>query len=566
MTTRVSLNARFHMNVRRFHRWTTSALALAGLTMAATAAAQVSSAPGADHAANALKLTLDDAVRRAVENNPELAIVRMGPEVEAARVGESRSAFVPTFFTSVGRSSVVTPPSNLLVGQAGTYTNDLFSSTGVAQRLPWGSGTWSLSYGTARTTTNNPITSFDPSLQSGFQIAYSQPLLRDRAIDTARAQYTIAKRNQKSSDLRFQEAVVQTVAAVKQAYWTLKASLANVTVQQRSLELAEELARENKARVDAGQIPPLDLIQAQAEVAQRRDNLIRARTAAEDAEDALRRLIVDPADASFWQIHLDPADEPPLGAPPPDVDAAVAKALGERLDIARAGNELENAGTNVELLRNQRLPDVRVETSYAGNGLAGTEFLRTGVFPGTVTGTQNFGYAQTLSQVFSNSYPAWSLGVTVSYPLGRSYEEASLARAEVERRQAAQRIASLRVQAAEMVRRAGRQIRSAAERVDAARAGATLASQRLETEQRRFEVGLSTTFLVTQAQRDLLEAQVNLLQTMLDYESALVNFEAVQQAPPLAAGDTVAVSGSTIVAIPTPTPRGIFRPGTGPGF
>ena len=85
-------------------------------------------------------------------------------------------------------------------------------------------------------------------------------------------------------------------------------------------------------------------------------------------------------------------------------------------------------------------------------------------------------------------------------------------------------------------------------------------------EQRRFEVGLSTTFLVTQAQRDLLQAQVNLLQTTLDYESSLVSFEAVQQAPPLAAGDTVAVRGANIVVLPTPAPRGIFRPGAGVGF
>ena len=103
---------------------------------------------------------------------------------------------------------------------------------------------------------------------------------------------------------------MQTVAAVKQAYWTLKATIANVTVQQRSLELAQELARQNKVRVDAGQIPPLDLVQAEAEVAQRRENLIRANTTAEDAEDHLRRLIMDPADASFWRMRLDPVEEP----------------------------------------------------------------------------------------------------------------------------------------------------------------------------------------------------------------------------------------------------------------
>ena len=140
-----------------------------------------------------------------------------------------------------------------------------------------------------------------------------------------------------------------------------------------------------------------------------------------------------------------------------------------------------------------------------------------------------------------------------------------MARAEVERQQVTQRIASLRVETAEMVRRAGRQIHSTAERVDAARATATLAEQRLESERRRFDAGLSTTFLVTQAQRDLLEAQVNLLQTMLDYESALVTFEAVQLAPPLAAGATIEVRGASILPLTPSAPRGTFRTGSGGG-
>ena len=337
-------------------------------------------------------------------------------------------------------------------------------------------------------------------------------------------------------------------------------------MQQRSLELAQELARENKVRVDAGQIPPIDLVQASAEVAQRRENLIRANTIAADAEDALRRLIVDPADVSFWRVRIETVEQPTALTALPDVDGAVAKALNDRYDLARAGHEVENAKTTVDFLRNQQLPDVRLETSYRGAGLGGTQFLRTGGFPGSITGTRRRSFGDALGQVFTDDFPTWSFGVTVSYPLGHSTEDASRVRAEVERRQALQRVASLRLEAAEMVRRAGRQIHSTAERVDAARAGAALAQERLQSEQRRFEVGLSTTFLVTQAQRDLLEAQVNLLQTMFDYESALVNFEAVQLAPPLSAGNRVVVSGSNIVLLPTPTPRGIFRPGSSSGF
>jgi outer membrane protein TolC len=529
--------------------------ALIALLIAAPAAAQVET----------LQLTLEDAVRRAVENNPDLAIIRLGTEVEAARAGESLGAFAPVFSTVVGRSSTETPPATSLNGDQRIGIDDWFSSTGVRRRqvLPWGSATWSVSWDTARTTTTNPLTSFDPSLQSGIQFAFSQPLLRGRTIDAARQQLTIAKRNQETSDLRFREAVVQTVAAVKQAYWTYKATLANVQVQQQSLELAQELARENKVRVDAGQIPPLDLVQAQAEVAQRRENLIRANTIAQDAEDALRRLIIDPADVAFWRLRLDPIEQPTALGTPPDVDAAVARALRDRYDLARAGHELENARTTVDFLRNERLPDVTLETSYRGAGLGGTQFLRNGGFPGTITGTRRRGLDDALGQAFTNDYATWSMGLRVNYPIGHSYEAASFARAEVERRQAAQRIASLGVQAAETVRRAGRQVHGTAERVTAARARTTLAEERLTAEQRRLDVGLSTTFLVTQAQRDLLEAQVNQLQTTLEYESALVNFEAVQQAPPLAAGDTVGVRGASVVLVPTATPSGIFRGNAG---
>ena len=519
-----------------------------------------------DKGANGLRLTLEDAVRRAVEHNPDLAVVRLATEADAARIGESRAAFAPVFSMSAGRSSTVTPSSNLFSGDAGVDVHDLFSSTGVRQRLAYGGGTWSLSWDAARTSTNNPISSFDPSVQSGIQLAFSQPLLKDRQMDAARHQYVITQRNQAGSELAFRESVVQTVATVKEAYWTLKAARANVTVQQQSLDLAQELARQNEIRVNAGQIPPLDLVQAQAEVAQRRENLIRASTTADDAEDALRKLIVDPADSPFWQVRLEPVDEPSDRQAPPDVEAAVAAALSGRNDIARAGLDLENARTDVAFLNGQRLPDLRFETSYRGSGLGGTEFLRTGGFPGVITGTRSTGFGDALGQTFGADFPTWSVGVTLSYPLGRSYEEASLARAEVEQRQAAQRLASLRVQTEASVRQAARQVRSTSERVDAARASATLAQERLDTEQKRFEAGLSTTFLVTQAQRDLLQAQVTLLQTMLDHEASLVSFEAVQQAPPLAAGRAISVRNGDVVLIPPDAPQGIFRLGSGTGF
>lgn len=532
------------------------AIALLGATAATAVVAAQSDAPPAT-----IQLTLADAVRRAVEHNPDLAIVRLDTEAEAARVGASRGTYSPIFSTAFGRTRDVTPPTNQLLGEAAINVNDWFNSTGVRQRVPWGGGTWSASWDTARTTTNSPISSFDPNLQSGVQLAFSQPLLRDRRIDAGRQQLIVAQRNRESSELRLHESVVQTVASVKQAYWALKATIANIDVQQRSLELAQELARQNRIRVEAGQVPPLDLVQADAEVSQRRENLIQARSTQGDAEDRLRRLIIDPGEVSFWNAVLDPVDEPVEPGSAPDVDAAVARALGGRSDLARAAHDLENATTNVEFLGNQRLPDVRLETSYRGNGLGGTQFVRNGGFPGIITGTRDRSYGDALVQAFTPNYPTWSVGVTVSYPLGRSYDEARFAGAQVERRQAAQRIASLKLETEATVRQAARQLRSRGERIEAARAGATLAERRLADEQRRLDVGLSTTFLVTQAQRDLLQAQVNLLQTTLDYQSAVIAFEAVQEAPP--PGQEAGGRSTDVVLLPTPTPRGLFRTGAG---
>jgi outer membrane protein len=171
-----------------------------------------------------------------------------------------------------------------------------------------------------------------------------------------------------------------------------------------------------------------------------------------------------------------------------------------------------------------------------------------------------------LGDVFSNNYPTWSFGLTVSYSLGRSYEEAGLAKADLERRQTGHRIASLQLQVVEAIRQAARQVRSTAERVDAARAGALLAEKRLETEQKRHDVGLSTTFLVTQAQRDFLQSQVNLLQATLDHQSSRVSFEALQRAPALGSAASIGQGGGNVVSLPTSAPRGLFRQSGGSGF
>jgi HAE1 family hydrophobic/amphiphilic exporter-1 len=486
-----------------------------------------------------LRVTRDDAIRMAAENNPDLAVSRFDPAISQAEVAAARGAFVPTLDTAIRRNSQQQPPINLFAGASGIQTNLWSSSVAINQLMPWGGGFYSVGWDSSRTTSDSLISSFDPSLASTLTLAFSQPLLRSFRIDAARAQLDITERNVEIADTRVREARVATTANAEQGYWAYVAALALVDVQQRSLDLALELERTNRARVDVGQSPPLDLVAARAEVAQRRENLIVARTVARQAEDVLRTVILDPQRPDYWNIRLEPADRVPAVGAPPDVDAAVRRALGERTDLIRVRKEIQNSETNINLSKSESLPDLRVQANYLTDAAGGTRLLREGGFPGTVVGREITGFGSVLGQLLSADYPTWTVGLTFSYPLGNSTAEANLARARVERDQTAARLKTLEVSTVREVRQAAWRLEQNQQRIETTRLGRELAEQRLDAEQKRFEVGMSTSFLVIQAQRDLAVARNNELQALLDYQLAVVNFEAVQQVAVAGAGGTV---------------------------
>ena len=475
------------------------------------------------------KLTRDDAIQLAIKNNPDLAVSRFDPAIGDAQIAAAQGAFLPTLQSGVLRNNQQQPPTNLFSGDQGIQTNLWSSNVSVGQLLPWGGGTYSAGLDAARTATDSLLTSLNPELGAGLALGFSQPLLRDFKIDPARAQLDMSRRNRTLLGSRFRETSVNTSADAERGYWGLVAALALVDVQQRSLDLALELERNNRARVDVGQSPPLDLVAARAEVAQRQENLIIARTVALQVEDTLRTLIIDPNRADYWLIRLEPADRVPVVAPPPDVDAAVRRALGERTDLERARTEIQITDTTVALSKSQTLPDLRVQANYLGDGAGGTRLIREGGFPGTVVGSVDTSFGSVLGQVFSGDYPTWTLGLTFSYPLGNSTAEANLARARLERDQAAARLRSSEVGAVREVRQAALRLEQNRQRIETTKLGRELAEQRLDAEQRRFEVGMSTSFLVIQAQRDLAIASNGELQALLDYQLAVIAFETSQQ-------------------------------------
>jgi outer membrane protein TolC len=501
-----------------------------------------------------MQLTVDDAVRLALEHNPDLKADRLDPQISDTRVATAAGAFRPALATGVNRNNQLQPPYGFLV-PAPTRTDAITSNAGINQRLPWFGTSYSVGWNAVHTESNSFLNAYNPLLQSGLSLGVSQPLVRDLSIDAARTQLATSRVNRDIADTRLRESIVHTTAATKSAYWNLVSARANVDARQKALDLARELARDNQARVDVGQAPPLDLVSAQAEVASNEEQLIVAETAVKQAEDRLRTLILDTTQADAWTVHLEASDSPPVGLPAPDLDQAISGALRERTDLVRARLDIRNSDTNVKYTASQRLPDVRLNASYQANGVGGTPILRSGGFPGNIIGSgPGIELGNVLNQLLANDYPTWYVGVNVSYPIGESVEEANHARARLVREQANERLKGAEARAILQIRDASWKIDMNAKRIGTARAARELAEQRLDAEQKRFEVGLSTNFLVIQAQRDLAQAKTNEVSAVLAYDQALVDFEEMQQAGP--AGSAAPVAASTapaVVAAAAPT-------------
>lgn len=479
-----------------------------------------------------VRLTVDEAVTMALEHNVDLGVDRLDPQISDARVAAAQGVYRPLFTTSAQQNNQLTPPSNFLVPVP--TKNDVFTSAaGISQRLPWFGTTASVGWSATHTDSNSILNSYNPLVQSGLSVSFSQPLLRDLGVDASRLQLETSRVNRSIAGTRLRESIVHTTASVKTAYWNLVSAIATVGARRSAYDLAQELARVNKAKVDVGTSPPLDLVSAQAEVASDQEQVIIAETAVKEAEDRLRVLIYDTADRAVWNLKLDPVDTPPIGTIVPDIDAAVTTALRERADLDRARKDIENARSNAKFAGNQRLPDVRLNAGYQASGLGGTQVLRTGGFPGTVVGPGDVtSFSSVLNQLFTNQYPTWAAGVSVSYPIGSSTDDANFARAKIETQQAEGRLKSAESKAVQQVRDAGWKIEMNAKRIDTTRAARELAEQRLDAERKRFEVGMSTNFLVIQAQRDLAQARTNELSAVLAYDLSTVDFEALQLAGP----------------------------------
>lgn len=488
-----------------------------------------------------LELGLDDAVERALKNNTDLAVEKFRPESSAQDVRSAEGAYDPFLTGRIDKNSRTDPARSAFTGGEKVENDGWTWNFGANQLLKTGA-IFDIAFNNSKATTDSVFTTFNPSYDSSLNLSLSQPLLRNFKIDSSRAQLRVSKNNQAVSDVQFRQTVINTVSNVKKAYYDIIAAIDNLAAQQKSLALAQKLLSENQIKVRVGTLAPLDVVQAESEVASREEGVIVAEALLASVEDTLKAAIFPANDPATWALRIVPTDRPSAEKEEIDLDAAIKKALQERTDITVARKNLESDDIAIQFARSQLLPALNLQAAYGSVGIGGTGLVRDG-FGGPVIETIPGGYGDALSGVFGSDFPTWTLGVNVSYPLFNRQAKASAARARISKDQALASLNRLEMQIAQEVRAAGRNVQSNFKRVESTRAARVLQERRLDAEEKKFAAGMSTNFLVTQAQRDLADASVAEIRAGLDHRKSLIEFERVQQAG-VGAGSGIVLSSS----------------------
>jgi outer membrane protein len=487
--------------------------------------------PGQSGSGTVRRLSVDDAVKLSLEQNLGIQIDRLNPQIQDIAVAQARTGWIPNLTSSLLNTSQNQASTSALSGGQTKVTDSQFATQlGLAQTLKTGAN-YSFTWNNARQTSTNLFTNFDPLISSNIAFNITQPLLRNYKIDTLRQTLETTRKDREAADVQLQSTIISTTRNVKNAYWDLAYQIDNLKAQQQSLDLAKRLLADNEKRVQIGTMAPIDIVEAQSEVARNEETVIVAEAAIKQAEDRLRALIFDPAMPDFWNVTIEPSESMPFTAQAVDVDSAVRRALANRTDVQLSKNTLARNDISLRYYRNQVLPDVNAQATYRSNAVGGTFLSPVSLTslgaPRSVVATHGFG--SVLGDVLSSAFPTWTVGLTVSYPLGTSSQEANLAKAKLQYSQEEAQLKNLELQVATQVRDAGRQVQTNQKRVDSARAARELAERRLEAEEKKFAAGIQISFFVFQAQRDLAQARTSEIRAIADYNKSLVDFEAIQE-------------------------------------
>jgi outer membrane protein TolC len=459
-------------------------------------------------------LSLADAALRALRSNLDISISRQTKESRLFDITVEQAKFDPTLSVNGQYTRTVSPLNRpVFGGTTGNLTDiqifDQRQSTvtvDATTNLLTG-GNVDLNYSPSRTNVNQSVATgflFNPAYTGGLALTLTQPLLRNAGIELTKTFITIAQNNATVEEHVFRDRVLTVLATVEQSYWEVVFTNENLKVAEAALKAAQELLASNRAKAKAGVMSIVDVLQAEAAVASRVEQVIVAEKAIRDQEDQLRRLL-NPAEEDLRQdLRLTLLDQPVVALEPLSLQEAIDIAFERRPEIVQAKKNMETSDLNTKFAKNQLLPTLSFQGTMGMAGLGKD-------------------YSDSLNRNFSGDFYNYGAGLVLSYPLGNRSAWSTLNKRQLEMKNAEASMVSIRQQIIIGVREAVRRVQTDFKRIETTRSARIMAEKQLQAEQERLKVGLSTTRFVLDFQRDLATAQGNELRAIVDYNKSLSN-------------------------------------------
>ena len=510
---------------------------------------------------DSLALSLDDAIRMALENNNNIELTRDDVRFQETQIRAISGAYDPVV--------TVSPTYTRNSTTGGTPTNDFNVNSSVNQLLRTG-GNYTGFFNNSRTenafaqaqVSSGSLTGGTSAIySSSYGIRFNQPLMRNFGIDGTRRNLKIARRRLEQTDADFRRQTIETIAQVQRTYWDLVFALRDQQNRQANLELTRESLRQIEARIEAGAAAPLARAEVETELANRESDVLLATQQVSIYENNLKQLLLRDPLSYQWSQSFVPTDRPAFTLVPVDMEGAVKDAIENRHELRRLKLAADINEIDIEYFKNQTKPQIDLNGTFSLNGFsrsgspegfetnlftapgdlillnainANRQFLNTPTLPQVpnpvvvVPPQPDFlygGFGRSLGNTFRSDAPNYSIGVTISFPFGNRTARANLAGAEVQRNQIATQMRAQEQTVIVEVRNAVQAVETARQRVLAARRARENAEIQLEGERRLYESGRSTTFLLFQRENALTNARNAEIRSETDYNKALADLQ-----------------------------------------
>ena len=451
-----------------------------------------------------MNISIKDAISLALENNLDIKIERFNPAIRNAETEKERSVFDPVFTSDLTNSASITPSSSELQGAAEINQKTLDFNIGLTQKFLTGAYT-ELKFTNERIWSNSKFLTTNPYYESDVTLTVTQPILKDFGPHVNLSRIRIAENNEKISKEQLKGRIIEIITNTKKSYWNLLLSIEELEVRNLSLNLARDLLERNRKKVEVGVLAPIELVEAEAGVASREETVLVAEKSVRDSEDILRRITGLTKD---WETVLFPVDKPIISKERPPFDESKRIALEKRHDYLQVNRDLEIKETNLRYTNNQTLLDL---SFFGGIGLNGL----------------NSSYSSNLERLKSGDFYSWQVGLSLEIPIGNRSARSDYIKARLEEEKARLAIKNMEDAITAEVREALREIDTTIKRIDATRSARVLAEKKLDAEEKRFNVGMSTSHDILVYQEELANALRNEKKAMIDHNIALINMEKV---------------------------------------